>query len=226
MTRIAMAPSSPHAGATSTPPLLSMANAEESFSKDFGCYTPPPSPTAASAAMPSRRSGRHAVAEDGSAATDKDSLRKAMRRKALMNLDGVGTSGLSKSYISFSTPVISSKLNSIGIKLGKNLNEINFSSNILRHMEFDSITVGPKLLNAVDNTDLDDEEANATMDGQLISSLVSIVSEGDLNEAMLGSLYELQASSRKSKSSSNKKPKKRLSLQNPLLCHNEWYIYE
>jgi hypothetical protein len=143
-----------------------------------------------------------------------------------MNLDGVGTSGLSKSYISFSTPVVSSKLNSIGIKLGKNLNEINFSSNVLRHMEFDCITVGPKLLNAVDDTDLDDEEANATMDGQLISSLVSIVSEGDLNEAMLGSLYDLQASSRKSKSSSNKKPKKRLSLQNPLLCHNEWYIYE
>jgi hypothetical protein len=48
------------------------------------------------------------------------------------------------------------------------------------------------------------------MDGQLISSLVGIVSEEDLNEAMVGSLYELQASSRKSKSSLNKKPKKRV----------------
>jgi hypothetical protein len=33
-----------------------------------------------------------------------------------------------------------------------------------------------------------------------------------LNEAMLGSLYELQASCRKSKSSSNKKPKKRVKV--------------
>jgi hypothetical protein len=59
--------------------------------------------------------------------------------------------------------------------------------------------VVPKLQNVVDNTDVDEEEANATMNSQLISSLVGIVgivSEGDLNEVMLGSLYEL--SSRKS----------------------------
>jgi hypothetical protein len=59
--------------------------------------------------------------------------------------------------------------------------------------------VVPKLQNVVDNTNVDEEEANATMNSQLISSLVGIVgivSEGDLNEVMLGSLYEL--SSRKS----------------------------
>jgi hypothetical protein len=58
-------------------------------------------------------------------------------------------------------------------------------------MEYDQIMVVPKLQNVVDNTDLDEEEANATMNSQLISSLVGIVSERDLNEVMLGSLYEL-----------------------------------
>jgi hypothetical protein len=54
--------------------------------------------------------------------------------------------------------------------------------------------VVPKLQNVVDNTNVDEEEANATMNSQLISSLVGIVgivSEGDLNKVMLGSLYEL-----------------------------------
>jgi hypothetical protein len=46
------------------------------------------------------------------------------------------------------------------------------STNILRHMEFTRITVVPMNQNVVDNTELDEEEANATMDGQLISSLV------------------------------------------------------
>jgi hypothetical protein len=139
-------------------------------------------------------------------------MKKAMRRKAVQNLDGAGTSPVSKSYLSFSTPVISSKLNSVGIKLGSNLNEINLSTNVLRRMEFDRPKVSPKLHDVLDDTDIDEEEANATMDGQLISNLVGIVSEGDLNEAMLGSLYELQASCRKSKSSSNKKPKKRVKV--------------
>jgi hypothetical protein len=58
----------------------------------------------------------------------------------------------------------------------------------------------------MDNTELDDEEANATLDGELLSSLVGVVLEIDLNEAMLGSLYELQASGRKSP---NKRTSKR-----------------
>jgi hypothetical protein len=158
------------------------------------------------------QSGRHAVAADGSTTTDEDSVKKSMRRKASMNLDTVGTSPLSKSYLSFSTPVIPNKLNSVGIKLHRNVDAIFVSTNILRYTEFDQIMVIPKHENVVDNTELDEEEANATMDGQLISSLVGIVSEGDLDEAMIGSLYELQASSRKFKSSSNKKPKKRIKV--------------
>jgi hypothetical protein len=46
----------------------------------------------------------------------------------------------------------------------------------------------------VNITELDEEEANATLDGQLLSSLVGVVSEIDLDEARLGSLFELQAS--------------------------------
>jgi hypothetical protein len=105
---------------------------------------------------------------------------------------------------------MSDKLSSVEIKLGRNVREISVSTNILRHMEFDRLTFAPKLQDVVDATELDKEEANATTDGQLISSLVGIVSEGDFDEAMFGSLYELQASSRISKSSSNKKPKKRV----------------
>jgi hypothetical protein len=49
----------------------------------------------------------------------------------------------------------------------------------------------------VDSTKLDKEEVNATLDGQLLSSLVGVVSEIDLEETRLGSLYELQAYGRK-----------------------------
>jgi hypothetical protein len=72
-------------------------------------------------------------------------------------------------------------------------------------MEYDRLTIDPKLRNVVDNTDLDEEEVNATLDGQLLSSLVGVVSEIDLNEATLGSLYELKAFGQKSKKSLNKK---------------------
>jgi hypothetical protein len=48
-------------------------------------YLPP-----ASAANGARRSARHSVAEDGSTATDEDTILKAMRRKAAKNLDFSG----------------------------------------------------------------------------------------------------------------------------------------
>ena len=53
-------------------------------------------------------------------------------------------------------------------------------------------------------TYLDDDEANATADGQLYSHLIGEVLEGGLDDDGLSSLYELKASSRKSKSDSNK----------------------
>jgi hypothetical protein len=94
----------------------------------------------------------------------------------------------------------------------KEWREYKYSFYVIKIDCFDRLKVSPKLHDMVDDTDIDEDEANATMDGQLISNLVGIVSEGDLNEAMLGSLYELQASCRKSKSSSNKKPKKRVKV--------------
>jgi hypothetical protein len=151
---------------------------------------PPP----AVAASGARRSVRHSVAEDGSTATDEDTLLRAMRRKAVKNLDFYGTNASSSSFISLSTPILSSKLSSVGISLGKNSSEINVSANVLRRMEFDRLTVSPKSHNIVDTTETDDEEAIATLDGQLLSSLVGVVSEVDFNESTLGSLYELKAS--------------------------------
>jgi hypothetical protein len=76
-------------------------------------------------------------------------------------------------------------------------------------MEYDRLTVCPKLHNIVENTELDEEEAIATMDGQLLSSLVGVVSEIDLNETMPGSLYDMCASGRKSKSISSSRASKR-----------------
>jgi hypothetical protein len=145
------------------------------------------------------------VAADGSVATDEDTMKKAMWRKAEKNLDYGGMNSQSSSFTSLSTPVISSKLNVVGIKLGKNDAEVSVSANVLRHMEYDRLTINPKPQNVVSfDTDLDEEEANATMDGQLLSSLVGVVSEIDLDESMLGSLYELKATGRKSKSLSVK----------------------
>jgi hypothetical protein len=64
------------------------------------------------------------VAKDDSVATDEDTMQKAMRRKATKNLDYSGMDPKSLSFISSSTPVLSSKLNDVGIRLGKNFNEL------------------------------------------------------------------------------------------------------
>jgi hypothetical protein len=108
-----------------------------------------------------------------------------------MNPDFSGMRSKSSSFVSLSTPVISSKLNAVGIRLGKNANEVCLSANVLRHMEYDGLTVSPKLQNTVENTGLDEEEAIATIDGQLLSNLVGVVSEIDLEETMPGSLYDM-----------------------------------
>jgi hypothetical protein len=137
-------------------------------------------------------------------------MMKAMRRKAAMNLDYSGMASKPSSFISLPTPVLSSKLNAVGIKLGKNINEVNLSANVLRHMEYDRLTVDPKLRDIADITELDEEEAIATLDGQLLSSLVGVVSEIDFDKTRLGPLYDLQASGRKSKKSLNFKSSKRV----------------
>jgi hypothetical protein len=118
---------------------------------------PPSSVTSYGA--PPRWSTRYVVAEDGSMTTDEDMMQKAMRRKATKNLNFSGMDPSSSSFVALPTQVLSSKLNSVGISLGKNDFEINVSANVLRHMEFDRLKVGPKSQNIVDTTDTDDEEA-------------------------------------------------------------------
>jgi hypothetical protein len=137
-----------------------------------------------------------------------------MRRKAERNLDYSGTisPSKSKSFLSFSTPIISSKLGSVGVKLGNNEKEISVSANALRRMEVDRLTVIPKGSASSHTTYVDEEEAIATSDGQLLSQLIGEVSDVILDEARLSSLYELKATSQKSGSCSNRKgkmPKKR-----------------
>jgi hypothetical protein len=94
-----------------------------------------------------------------------------MRRKAEINLDysGIISPSKSKSFLSFSTPMISSKLASVGVNIGSNDKEISFSSNALRRMEVDRLTVIPKDSAFSCTTYDDDEEAIATSDGQLLS---------------------------------------------------------
>jgi hypothetical protein len=151
---------------------------------------------------------------DGGTVTDEDSMQKVMRRKAAQNLDyaGMMSSHKSKFFLSFSSPAISSKLNSLGVNLGSSENEISVSTRVLKHMEFDRLTVIPKASTTLDSTYLDEEEAISTSDGQLLSHLVGEVSEVGLDEDDLYSLYELKASRRKTKSSSNKKPWKRSTI--------------
>jgi hypothetical protein len=63
---------------------------------------------------------RYGEAVDGASMTDEDSLHRAMRRKAQINLDytGIISPSKAKSYLSFSTTDINSKQISVGIKLG------------------------------------------------------------------------------------------------------------
>jgi hypothetical protein len=177
--------------------------------------TPPSSPTVpafkADFVTPTRRSGRYGAAVDGASASDEDSLQRAMRRKAELNLDysGIISPSKSKSFLSFSTPMISSKLARVGINIGSNDKEISFSSNALRRMEVDRLKVIPKdSAFSCTSYDDDDEEAIATSDGQLLSHLIGEVSDVIMDEAKLSSLYELKASGQKS-SKHGKKPKKR-----------------
>jgi hypothetical protein len=64
-------------------------------------------PVAATCATLIRRSGRFGTARDGASVTDEDSMLRAMRRKAELNLDysGIVSPSKAKSFLSFSTPV-------------------------------------------------------------------------------------------------------------------------
>jgi hypothetical protein len=145
------------------------------------------------------------VAEDASDATDEDMLQKAMRRKAAKNLDTTGMKKSSSSFIAFSDSRISSNLGSVGISMGRHSDEISVSANVLRHLERDHLTVTPKVSTVLETPILEEEEADVISDGQLLSALVGGISEVDLEQAGLSSLYDLKASRRSSKSSAGKK---------------------
>jgi hypothetical protein len=81
-------------------------------------------------------------------------------------------------------------------------------------MEYDHFTVAPKGSTVSDSSLLDDEEAHATMDGRLLSSLVGVVSEVVLDETELISLYDLRASGRNSKTSNEKRSAQANKIQN------------
>jgi hypothetical protein len=147
---------------------------------------------------------------------DEDSMAKAMRRKAAVNLDHSGIKSCSKSFLPFSTPTIYAKLGTVGVSLGSSEHDVYLSSNALRHMEFDWLKCTPKVSSRQETSPLDDDEdAYATTDGQLLSHLVGEVSEVDLDDPMLRSVFDLKASGRSSKSSSAKrysKPGKRAKM--------------
>jgi hypothetical protein len=135
---------------------------------------------------------------------------RAMRSKVQINLDYSGMISPSKadSYLSFSTPDINSKLCSVGVKLGCTKKETIVSSNVLRRMEVDHLTVTPKVLAFSNTTYVDDVEVIATTDGQLLSQLIGEVSDVIMDEARMSSLYEMKASAQKFGSCSRKKGKK------------------
>jgi hypothetical protein len=66
--------------------------------------------------------------------------------------------------------MISSKLSSVGVKIGSNEKEIVVSSNVLRRMEVDRLTVIAKVSIFSHTTYVDDEEA---MPYQMVSFSLS-----------------------------------------------------
>jgi hypothetical protein len=198
-------------------------------------HSSPPPTTPVAAVMdadfvtPTRWSGRYGAAADGATVTDEDSMHRAMRRKTELNLDyfGIVTPSKAKYFLSFSTPDISSKLNRVGVRIGSSKKEIVVSSNVLRRMEVDRLTVTPKVSTFSNTTYVDNEEAIATTDGQLLSQLIGEVSDVIMDEARLSSLYELKASGRKSRSCSSKKgkkPRKRVKFPLQQLFPDEWHV--
>ena len=157
-----------------------------------------------------RHSERHRTGKDGSSTTDEDTMTKAMRRKAeAFSTPADGKLHTSKSFLSYSTPALSAKLSAVGVSLGRNDKEVVLSASILKHVEYDRRRVSPSVSNKPVASPIDDDDVNTTIDGQLLSSLVGVVSEIDLDETMPGSLYDLCASGRKSKSTSSSRASKR-----------------
>ena len=114
--------------------------------------------TVTTSTPPARRIDSFGVDVDGASVTDEDSMTKAMRRKATRNLDFSGMD--SKSFLSFSPQSIHSKLSSVGFNLGNSQSQVHVSTKVLRHMEFDRLTVIPKVSTGLSATYNDEDEAD------------------------------------------------------------------
>ena len=75
-------------------------------------------------------------------------------------------------------------------------------------MEVDRVRATPNVLSRPIASPLDEDESTDNVDGQFLSHLVGEVSEVGLDETWLGSIYDLQASGRKSKKCFHKKESK------------------
>ena len=112
------------------------------------------------------------------------------------------------SFFAFSSSKISPNLAKLGLNLGRIEDEFVVSTNAMKHMEYDRLKVYPCASSRSVTTPLVDDEVNAIIDGQLLSHLVGEVKKVDLDEDELGSIYDLHASGRTSKSAKDKKNKK------------------
>jgi hypothetical protein len=73
-------------------------------------------------------------------------------------------------------------------------------------VEYDRLICTPKFPSKADTSLIDDDdEVYASSDGQLLAHLVGEVSEVGLDEVEVGSMFDLTASDRKSRSSSIKR---------------------
>jgi hypothetical protein len=95
--------------------------------------------------------------------------------------------------------MISSKLASVGVNTGSSDREISFSSNALRRMEVDRLTVIPKVSAFSCTTYDDDADEEVIATSQLLSHLIGEVSDMIMDVAK----------SRSCSSKKGKKPKKR-----------------
>ena len=144
-------------------------------------------------------------------------MRKVMPILPKLNLDSSGTEFKSKSFLSFTPLSIQSKLNSVGFNLGSSKSMVEMSTNVLRHMEVDRLTVIPKASTVLTATYSDDEDESTSSDGHLISHLIGEVLGEGLDDDGLSSLYELKATCRKSKSTSNKYRKRSKLSKSPIV---------
>jgi hypothetical protein len=111
----------------------------------------------------------------------------------------------SSSSINFSNSRISSNLGSLGISLGRHPDDILDSANVLRNLEHERLTVTPKASTRLETPILEEEEADVISDGRLLCALVGSISEVELEQSGLDYFYDIKASRRNSKSSTEKR---------------------